>query len=78
MENTQLSKVENQGLSIEKLKGYLDVMGLATKLTDNEKNQFLEISQAFGLNPFKREIYCTVYGDGQYKQFSIITCLVIS
>lgn len=73
MENTQLSKVENQGLSIEKLKGYLDVMGLATKLTDNEKNQFLEISQAFGLNPFKREIYCTVYGEGQYKQFSIIT-----
>ncbi len=52
---------------------YLDVMGIAPKLDDKEKLQFLNISKTFGLNPFKREIFCTVYGEGQYKQFAIIT-----
>ena len=45
------------------LVSYLDTMGLSKKLTDNEKNTFLQISQAFGLNPFKREIYCMKYGE---------------
>jgi len=52
---------------------YLDVMGIAPKLDEKEKLQFLNISKTFGLNPFKREIFCTVYGEGQYKQFAIIT-----
>lgn len=52
---------------------YLDVMCIAPKLDDKEKLQFLNISKTFGLNPFKREIFCTVYGEGQYKQFAIIT-----
>jgi len=52
---------------------YLDVMGLAPKLEEKEKLQFLSIAKTFGLNPFKREIFCAVYGEGQYKQFSIIT-----
>lgn len=49
--------------------GYLDVMGLATKLNDNEKNSFLQIAKAFKLNPFKREIYVSKYGEN----LSIIT-----
>lgn len=52
---------------------YLDVMGIAPKLEEKEKLQFLNIAKTFGLNPFKREIFCTVYGEGQYKQLSIIT-----
>jgi phage recombination protein Bet len=56
-----------------KLIEYLDVMGLSSKLEEKEKIQFLNIAQNFGLNPFKREIYCTVYGSGEYKQLSIIT-----
>lgn len=48
---------------------FLDVMGLAPKLNDAEKTQFLQISKAYNLNPFKREIYCTKYGD----TMSIIT-----
>jgi len=52
---------------------YLDVMGIAPKLDEKERLQFLNISKTFGLNPFKREIFCTVYGEGQYKQFAIIT-----
>lgn len=66
MEN-QLQKQEQ--ITETKLIGYLDAMGLATKLNDNEKKQFLEISIAFGLNPFKREIYCSKYGE----TMSIIT-----
>lgn len=54
------------------LVGYLDAMGLSAKLTDKEKTQFLEISKAFGLNPFKREIYCSKYGTGEYAVMSII------
>jgi phage recombination protein Bet len=64
--NTQVATV--QQVSTKQLTGYLDIMGLATQLTEKEKNQFLEISQAFGLNPFKREIYCSKYGN----QMSII------
>lgn len=52
---------------------YLDVMGISPKLTENEKIQFLNIAKLNKLNPFKREIFCTVYGEGQYKQLSIIT-----
>ena len=35
--------------------------------------QFLEIARAYNLNPFKREIYCVAYGQGQYRKLSIIT-----
>jgi len=47
---------------------YLTAMNLAPKLNNAEKTQFLEICNAFNLNPFKREIYATKYGDN----FSII------
>lgn len=69
--------MENKPAQIEtmtdkQLIGYLDAMGLAPKLNEKEKTQFLEISKAFGLNPFKREIYCTKYGEGSIAQMSII------
>lgn len=60
-------------LNTAKLVEYLDVMGISPKLTEAEKTQFLNIAILNGLNPFKREIFCTVYGEGQYKQLSIIT-----
>jgi phage recombination protein Bet len=59
-------------LDTKQLSGYLDVVGLGGKLDDSEKRQFFEIAQAFGLNPFKREIYCAKYGEGQYAKLSII------
>jgi phage recombination protein Bet len=52
---------------------YLEIMGISSKLEEKEKMQFLNIAKSFGLNPFKREIFCTVYGSGEYKQLSIIT-----
>ena len=52
---------------------YLSAFGLATQLTEPEKLQFIEIAQAFHLNPFKREIHVAVYGEGEYRKLSIIT-----
>ena len=52
---------------------YLTAFGLASQLTEPEKLQFIEIAQAFKLNPFKREIHVAVYGEGEYRRLSIIT-----
>ncbi len=52
---------------------FLKAFGLATQLTESEKLQFIEIAQAFGLNPFKREVHVAVYGEGEYRRLSIIT-----
>jgi phage recombination protein Bet len=65
--------ITNDQVNDQVLIEYLDVMGISPKLDDKEKIQFLNIAKTFGLNPFKREIFCTVYGEGQYKQLSIIT-----
>ena len=60
-------------LTAEKLQQYLNIAGVATKLTPQERLNFIEIAQAFQLNPFKREIYCNSYGEGEKRQTSIIT-----
>ena len=52
---------------------YLDTTGLTKKLLPNEKAMFINIAKLYGLNPFKREIYCNVYGQGDKRQCSIIT-----
>lgn len=45
----------------EKALEYLRAMG--QKLPDKYATQFLELCQAYGLNPFKRECYAVGYGD---------------
>lgn len=65
----QAVEVVNDKVLIE----YLDVMGLTSNLEEKEKTQFFTIAKTFGLNPFKREIFCNVYGQGQFRQLSIIT-----
>jgi phage recombination protein Bet len=69
---TQQQSAELAPVNAELLTSYLDAMGLAHKLNQNEKLQFLQIAQAYGLNPFKREIYCTKYDGGGPESFSII------
>jgi len=64
-DNYQVEQVNKETLST-----WLSVVG--NTLEPKEQSQFLEIAQAFNLNPFKREIYCTAYGSGQYRQLSII------
>jgi phage recombination protein Bet len=58
----------SQPVSIDKIRSYLETMNMTSNLTKTEINQFIEISSAYGLNPFKREIYATKYGNN----FSII------
>lgn len=60
--------VQNQVTDTE-LIGYLDNLGLTKKLTEGEKSTYLNIARAFGLNPFKREIHVSKYGENM----SIIT-----
>ena len=54
---------EQQPAVINEAGKYLQAMGLANKMNDAETNQFLEICKAYQLNPFKREIYATKYGE---------------
>jgi len=56
-------------LTNDKLIEYLKITGVAQNLTKEEQNNFLEIAQVYGLNPFKREIYISKYG----QNCSIIT-----
>jgi len=52
---------------------FLKAFGLVSQLSEPEKLQFVEVAQAFKLNPFKREIHVAVFGEGEYRRLSIIT-----
>jgi len=75
MSNRQITAAPAQAPEItrEKIIEYLDAFGLSKELSENEKTQFVEIACEFRLNPFKREIYCVAYGQGEYRKLSIIT-----
>ena len=66
--NDVVQKVDMQTIS-----EYLDSTGLTKQLMPNEKAMFINMAKDYGLNPFKREIYCTVYGEGQWRKCSIVT-----
>lgn len=50
-------------LTAEKLNQFLEIANVGQNLPANKRKQFVEIAQAYGLNPFKREIYCVGYGE---------------
>jgi phage recombination protein Bet len=52
---------------------YLDSAGITSKLLENEKKMFINIAREFQLNPFKRELHITAYGQGDNRKCSIIT-----
>jgi len=62
-----------QPVTMETITEYLDSTGLTKQLLPKEKSMFVNMAQMYGLNPFKREIYCNVYGSGDYRQCSIVT-----
>ena len=64
----EIQKNQVHAIDVTKLQTYLNAMGMANNLTSGEFQQFVEIAQGFGLNPFKREIYANKYG----SQFSVI------
>lgn len=62
-----------QSVSDETIKEYLESTGLDKQLFPKEKVQFINMVKDYGLNPFKREIYCNIYGEGKYRKCSIVT-----
>lgn len=75
---TQKSNLVDNNISLviskEKLINYLDTIGVTNKLSNSQKEQFIEIAQCFKLNPFKREIHAVVYSGKDGKQtLSVIT-----
>ena len=56
----------------ERVIDFAKTLGLDKNLEPNELSQYIEICTAYQLNPFKREIYCVAYGQGQYRKLSII------
>jgi phage recombination protein Bet len=57
----------------DKVVHFLQTFGLANQLNKQETEQFCEIAQAYNLNPFKREVYCLPYGQGDRRKLSIVT-----
>ena len=66
----EISKNRINTIDVAKLQTYLNAMGMANNLTKGEFEQFVEIAQGFGLNPFKREIYANKYGDKYANTFN--------
>lgn len=73
MNDGAISTITAETIDGKKIQEYLDAFGYANDLSQNEVKQFTEIAQAFQLNPFKREIYCIPYGEGEKRRLSIIT-----
>ncbi len=71
-ENAVTTVTEQNQITAKLLNDYFAT--LTDKLTEVQRNQFAAVAQAFGLNPFKREIYATTYRnkDGQ-TVMSIVT-----
>lgn len=72
--STQIVKKENteiESVNENLLKTFL--LSTNTNLTEQETIQFYEIAKAYNLNPFKKEIYCIPYGEGDKRTLSIIT-----
>ena len=72
MANEIVATSEQNQITAKLLSDYFAT--LTDKLTEVQRNQFAAVAQAFGLNPFKREIYATTYRnkDGQ-TVMSIVT-----
>ena len=79
VEHKEVAEVQQQKTDIiqpvdmKTITEFLDTTGLTKQLLPKEKATFVNMAQLFGLNPFKREIYCTVYGTGDYRTCSIVT-----
>lgn len=74
MENKELVLKENNSMVVSDntIIEYLKSFGLMNNMNDNEIKQCIEISKAFQLNPFKREIHFVAYEGKNGRQLSII------
>lgn len=51
---------------------YLESTGNLNKFNEEEKNQFIDICAAFGLNPIKKEVYGVLYNGKNGRKFNLI------
>ena len=63
---TEMSEAQIKALCMDYLKQ------TNSNLSPNEQAQFIAISCAFGLNPYKKEVYPIAYGQGNSRKLSII------
>jgi phage recombination protein Bet len=70
---TQNAPVSDQKIQKETVLEYLKVFGFTKTLSEAEIQQFIQTALAGNLDPFKREIYIAVYGEGDYRKVSILT-----
>jgi phage recombination protein Bet len=65
--------IADQKIQKETILEYLKVFGFEKSLSASEIQQFIQTALAGNLDPFKREIYIAVYGDGVNRKVSILT-----
>jgi phage recombination protein Bet len=51
---------------------YVKISGLGNNLSNDEVKQFTRFCTSYQLDPFRGEVYCSVYGSGDYRNLSII------
>jgi len=67
------AQLSEQKIQKETILEYLKVFGFTKSLSEAEQNQFIQTALAGNLDPFKREIYIAVYGEGDNRKLSILT-----
>ena len=67
--------IVQEKITRDKIRDYFKITGIHKDLNLSEKEMltFMEICSLFNLNPFKRDAHLVAYGQGQYREFSIIT-----
>ena len=70
---TQPAQVSEQKIQKETILEFLKAFGFTKTLSEAERNQFIQTALVCNLDPFKREIYIAVYGEGENRKLSILT-----
>jgi len=66
-------QVTDHKIQKETILEYLKSFGFDKTLSSTEIQQFIQTALASNLDPFKREIYIAVYGDGESRKVSFLT-----
>jgi hypothetical protein len=72
-QETHIQILSEQKIQKETIIEYLRTFGFHKMLSEAEQNQFISTACANNLDPFKREIYIAVYGEGTNRKVSILT-----
>jgi phage recombination protein Bet len=68
-----LPAAPEQNVRKETILEYLKVYGYDVILSEAEARQFIQTALSCNLDPFKREIYIAVYGEGESRKVTVLT-----